>query len=47
MNAILILSGIGVFAAGFVVGVLFSMYFTDEFYEDLSKPNSENHKKTN
>lgn len=41
MNAILILSGIGVFAAGFVVGVLFTMYFTDEFYEDLSKPNSD------
>ena len=41
MNAILILSGIGVFAAGFVVGVLFSMYFCDEYKEDLSKPNND------
>ena len=40
MNAILILSGIGVFAAGFVVGVLFSMYFNGELNVDLSKPNS-------
>ena len=40
MNAILILSGIGVFAAGFVVGVLFSMYFNGELNENLSKPNS-------
>ena len=41
MNAILILSGIGVFTVGFVVGVLFSMYFYGEFNEDLSKPNSD------
>ena len=41
MNAILILSGIGVFAAGFVVGVLFSMYFNGELNEDLLKPNSD------
>lgn len=41
MNAILILSGIGVFTVGFVVGVLFSMYFNGEFYEDLPKPNSD------
>ena len=41
MKAILILSGIGVFAAGFVVGVLFSMYFNGELNEDLSKPNSD------
>ena len=41
MNAILILSGIGVFVAGFVVGVLFSMYFNGELNEDLSKSNSD------
>jgi hypothetical protein len=35
------MSCIGFSVAGFIAGALFSMYFCDEYKEDLSKPNND------
>ncbi|MEZ7528616.1 MULTISPECIES: hypothetical protein [Cloacibacterium] len=41
MATLFIMSCIGFAVAGFITGVLFSIYFNKDFKEDLSKPNND------
>jgi hypothetical protein len=41
MTTLFIISCLGFTVAGFITGVLFSIYFNKDFKEDLSKPNND------
>ena len=41
MNTLFIMSCIGFLVAGFITGVLFTMYLNGDFKEDLSKQNND------